>query len=259
MLQKTTFLLAMAICLPVLAEDPLATPSGFTLGVQGSAYVYREPTLGVELAGSKLGVTASYTRHERSESPFIRFDLRYADGRLKYEGSGTMEAVPDRSAELRMVFGKDYFPKGGQSLTPYVGLGYRMLRNDLRGTTTTGALGYRRTSHYTYLPLGLEMRFRPAPGWILKPTTEFDIFLGGRQESRLSDTGLGFSDASNSQEKGYGYRASLFLEKGRISFGPWLHYWKIRDSDLADIGLGWVGYEPKNWTREIGAELRYRF
>jgi hypothetical protein len=185
--------------------------------------------------------------------------MRYSDGRLKYEGSGTMDKVPDRSFEMRVAFGKDYFPTGSYSLTPFAGLGYRYLYNDMRGSSSTGALGYRRMSHYTYLPLGLNMRFQPAPGWVFAPTAEFDVFLGGRQESRLSDTGLGFSDASNGQEKGYGYRASVFIEKGPIAFGPWMHYWRIRDSDLADIGQGWVGQEPKNWTREIGAELRYRF
>lgn len=266
MIQKTISILAMVICanLPVVAEtgefvDPLATPTGFTLGVQGSDYVYREPTLGVELSGSKLGITASYTKNESREFPFIRFDVRYADGRLKYEGSGTMNDVPDKNVETRMVFGKDFFPMGGYSMTPYVGLGYRYLHNDLRGTTSTGALGYRRTSHYTYLPFGLNMRFHPASGWILAPTAEFDVFLGGRQESRLSDTGLGFSDASNGQGKGYGYRASFFIEKGHIAFGPWMHYWRIQKSDLAEIGFGVADYEPKNWTREIGAELRYRF
>lgn len=266
MIQNTFTLLALAICvsLPVAAEstesmNPLATPSGFTLGIQGSDYVYREPTLGVRLSGSKLGITASFTKNESRELPFIRFDVRYADGRLKYEGSGTRTGVPDENIEGRMVFGKDFFPKVNSSLTPYVGLGFRYLYNDLRGRTSTGALGYRRTSHYTYLPFGLNMRFDVGSGWILAPTGEFDVFLGGRQESRLSDTGLSFSDASNGQEKGYGYRASLFFEKGRIAFGPWLHYWSIQKSDLSDIGFGFVAYEPKNWTREIGAEFRYRF
>lgn len=256
----------LAICgsQPVTAENEasnplLATPSGFTVGIQGSDYVYREPSLGVNLSGLKLGITASYTKNESREFPFIQFEVRYADGRMKYEGSGIKKDVPEKTVEGRMVFGKDFFPRVNSSLTPYVGLGFRYLHSDLRGTTSTGALGYRRTSHYTYLPFGLNMRFNLSSGWILAPTGEFDVFLGGRQESVLSDTGLGYSDASNGQEKGYGYRAALFFEKGRIAFGPWLHYWSIQKSDLSDVGRGRVAYEPKNWTREIGTEFRYRF
>ena len=264
MLQKTSVVLAMVAhaSLSFAAEsgafvNPLATPSGFTLGIQGSDYVYREPDLGVKQSGSKLGVTGSYTRNESSTYPFIRFELHYADSRMKYEGTGTMNDVPEKNAAVRMLIGKDVFPRGGYSLTPYLGVGYRYLHDDLRGQSSTGALGYRRTSNYTYLPLGLSMRLLPGAGWILVPTAEFDVFLGGRQDSRLSDTGLGLPDISSSQDNGYGYRASFFLEKGRIAFGPWMHYWRIRNSDFSEGTWGW--YEPKNWTREVGAELRYRF
>jgi hypothetical protein len=258
---KTFILLGLALQVGrlVAAENgtTLATPSGFTLGIQGSDYVYREPTVGVKFSGSKLGATASYTKNESSKYPFIRLELRYADSRLKYEGSGTMNDVPDRNAEVRMLFGKDLFAKGGYSLTPYVGLGYRYLYNDPRGRSSTGAVGYRRISNYTYLPVGLNGRFLPGAGWVLAPTAEFDVFLGGRQDSRLSDTGLGLPDISSGQDNGYGYRASVLLERGRIAFGPWMHYWRVRNSDYSEGTWGW--YEPKNWTREVGAELRYHF
>jgi hypothetical protein len=41
---------------------------------------------------------------------------------------------------------------------PYAGLGFRYLYNDLRGTSSTGAIGYRRESHYFYVPLGVTLR-----------------------------------------------------------------------------------------------------
>jgi hypothetical protein len=85
------------------------------------------------------------------------------------------------------------------------------------------------------------------------------VFLGGRQVSKLSDTGIGFSDANNEQKHGRGYRAYLMFESRRWAFGPWLHYWKIKDSDIVPIGLGFSAMEPENWTREYGVELRYRF
>jgi hypothetical protein len=38
----------------------------------------------------------------------------------------------------------------------------------------------------------------------------------------------------------------------------WTHYWKIKDSDVEPIGLGFVAWEPGNSTHETGIELRYR-
>ena len=97
-------------------------------------------------------------------------------------------------------------------------------------------------SQYLYVPVGLTARFRTGERWVVAPTVEYDVFLSGRQESQLSDTGIGYSDASNTQKHGYGYRAYLMLENGHWAFGPWLHYWNIKDSDTVDIGLGKSAY-----------------
>ena len=88
-----------------------------------------------------------------------------------------------------------------------------------------------------------------------------NLFLRGKQVSKLSDTGLGYSDATNSQDSGYGARISFRVENGRFAVGPWLQYWKIDDSNLVVIRSAPLTYglEPHNWTREIGVEVRYRF
>jgi len=145
------------------------------------------------------------------------------------------------------------------ALSPYIGLGYRYLYDDLRGYTSTGAVGYRRYSHYFYAPVGMTLRMRTGDRWVIAPTLEYDVFLGGRQYSHLSETGLGYTDASNKQDSGRGYRAYLMLENGQWSFGPWMHYWNIKDSDVVSIRPDTVAMEPANWTREYGLELRYRF
>ena len=66
---------------------------------------------------------------------------------------------PDWIFETRAVVGKDYLPRSGISLSPFAGLGYRYLYNDLRGTTSTGAVGYQRYSQFLYAPVGLTSRF----------------------------------------------------------------------------------------------------
>jgi hypothetical protein len=239
------------------AINPLATRDGFEVGGQISDYKYDEPDF-AKLTGTKLGVAGAFT-HTYDGGIFARSELRLSYGELDYEGSGTMSNVPDSSAEFRMVGGGDIFLGSSVSLTPYAGLGYRYLYNDLRGETSTGALGYRRYSQYLYIPLGVTMRVAAGAGWVVAPTIEYDYFIRGRQRSMLTDTGIGFSDASNRQKHGHGARASLMIEKDQFAFGPWIHTWKIGESEPTDIGFGFVGFEPANETTEAGVEFKYRF
>jgi hypothetical protein len=150
------------------------------------------------------------------------------------------------------------------SFSPFLGLGYRYLYNDSRGYSTTGAIGYRRESNYIYAPAGLTARFHLGDRWVLAPTLEADIFVRGRQASKLSDTGLGLMDVTNEQKGGRGHRVSLMLEKDHWAIGAWTHYWHIKDSDLQCVtavvnGVCLAGLEPENYTRESGLEIRYRF
>jgi hypothetical protein len=105
----------------------------------------------------------------------------------------------------------------------------------------------------------MTIRFDLGKRWVLAPTFETDIFIRGKQKSRLSDANVGLNDVTNTQKHGGGYRASLMVEKDHLAFGAWMHYWDIKDSDVQPVGLGQSGREPANWTRESGIEFRYRF
>ena len=237
--------------------DPLLTRRGWEVGGQVATYHYEEPNF-AKLTGERGGAVGAYT-FTSPNRVYSRIDGRVSYGSLKYEGSGTQDDNRDWIAEARAVVGKDFLLGDHVALSPYIGLGYRYLYNDGRGYTSTGAVGYQRYSHYAYVPVGVTVRMKAGDQWVIAPTLEYDAFLGGKQYSRLTDAGLGYSDASNSQHDGRGYRAYLMVEKGHWSFGPWLHYWNIKDSDVVPIGLGRTAMEPANWTREYGLELRYRF
>ena len=239
------------------ADDLLQPRDGWEIGLQVSEYEYEEPNL-AKLEGPRLGATLAYT-HAPKGSSFLRFDGRVSAGLLDYEGSGTQSNVPDGIVELRVTGGKGFRTSSNASLAPYAGLGYRYLYNDNRGTSSTGASGYRRCSNYLYAPIGLTFRAQTSSKWVLATTLEYDVFLAGRQVSRLSDAGMSYSDITNDQDKGYGYRIYLMAETESWAIGPWLHYWSIEDSDTAiDInGTTWL--EPANTTLEYGLELRRRF
>jgi hypothetical protein len=236
--------------------DPLTTHPGLQIGAQVAQYRYEEPSV-AKLDGLRAGFVGAYT-FTPADRWFFRVDGRVSYGALSYQGSGSQDGVPDFIFEVRGVAGMDFRP-GGMGVSPYLGLGYRYLFNDLTGYSSTGAGGYRRYSNYLYAPVGVTLRFDASSGWVFAPTGEFDIFIQGKQKSMLSDANAGLSDVTNTQKSGYGYRVYLMFEKDRLAIGPYLHYWHIDDSDVQPIGLGMAGREPENWTREIGFELRYRF
>jgi hypothetical protein len=243
--------------------NPLSTRPGWELGVQGSHYDYLEPDF-AELQGNRIGLVAARTWTDDS-GLFGKIDYRESYGSLKYtsNGTGSKDSVPDLIFELRALAGLDWVGNSA-SLSPYLGLGYRYLYDNPRGYTTTGAIGYRRQSNYLYAPVGLTARWNMGGGWVLAPTAEADVFLYGTQVSKLSDTGLGFTDVTNHQGSGRGHRFSLMIEKDHWSFGAWTQYWHIKDSDVQCVtpvvnNSCLAGMEPENYTRESGIELRYRF
>jgi hypothetical protein len=250
----TASLVAATHCAIAQTEpaDPLFTRSGWQVGRQFSTYHYVEPNF-ARLDGERSGAVATYT-HSDSYRLFVQLEGRISYGLLRYEGSGVKQNNPDLIAEARALVGQDVAISDNLTFSPYAGLGYRHLYSDIRGYSSTNAVGYQRYSQYLYVPLGTTLRIKIRERTVFAPTVEFDVFLAGNQYSQLSDTGLGYSDASNNQYSGYGYRAYLMVETGEWSFGPWLHYWDIGISEITP-----QGFEPANWTREYGLELRLRF
>jgi hypothetical protein len=245
-------------------QNLLLTRSGWELGGQIAKYEYEEPATaifgGMKLDGPRLGAVGAYTSINPNRI-YGRIDGRVSYGNLDYESgrTGTASNIPDWIFETRVVVGRDYLVSERTALSPYIGLGFRYLFNDSQGYSSTGHVGYRRYSQYWYVPIGLTMRMRAGDQWVFAPTVEYDAFIGGKQKSMLSDVAPGAPDVHNDQDDGRGYRVYLMMESRRWAFGPWLHYWNIKDSDIAPIGGGFGLYEPANKTTEYGLELRYRF
>jgi outer membrane protein with beta-barrel domain len=265
--------LLAAITAPAVAQDaaprdPLLTRPGWEVGAQVSKYKYEEPDF-MKLDGPRIGVVGAYT-WAAPNLVYARIDGRVSYGNLDYFSAptGTVPDIPDWTGEVRLVAGRDYRVGERVALSPYIGLGYRYLYNDLRGYTTVGSTtyaGYRRYSQYWYAPIGLTTRIRMSTQWVFAPTIEYDAFIGGKQKSKLTDTGNPiYVDVNNRQDDGRGYRVYLMVEGRNWSFGPWLQYWNIKDSDVVfrgydSMGQPVGGLEPANTTKEYGLELRYRF
>lgn len=257
----------LLFAVPVLAQGQEAamTRSGHEMAVSMSGYSFDEPSV-MTIKATKIAVDYSGTHAfrpdwpHRSEGWYVRGDLRFAGGKADYDSSlsGTIHDHPDWYIETRGLVGKD-FVVGEAVLSPYVGIGYRYLFNDLRGTSSTGALGYRRESHYYSLPLGVTHRVRLSSGTELSTLVEYAPLLRGRQESMLTDANAALPNVSNLQRRGYGLRLGATLRMGRWSVGPLLSWWRIENSDSVTTATGAVFTEPRNQTREVGLRVGYHF
>ncbi|MGL4204624.1 MAG: hypothetical protein ACRCRW_00615 [Aeromonadaceae bacterium] len=241
----------------------LVTRNGQELGLTLSHYKYEEPNF-MQLEAAKLGIDYTATLMMDAEQTWsMRVDLRYANGKADYSsnGTGTADNQPDWYLDSRALFGKD-FDHSTYVLMPYLGLGYRYLFSDLRGKSSTGAQGYRRTSHYAYLPLGVVHRLGLKNGHRLESSLEFDYLLLGRQKSYMSDylEAIGYPensvDVTNQQHDGYGIRFASMYQFASWSVGPFLSYWNI---DKSEVDAATTLYEPKNNTLEYGLKGAYKF
>lgn len=244
---------------------PLATGNGGELGISVSSHAYEESgSTPLTQDGNKIGISGAFTQ-ALGGGWFWGGDASQSHGNVSYSssGSGSRGGNPDVVTEARLTLGRD-FPFARQLLAPYTGLGYRTVYTDLRGTTTTGAQGYRRSGQYTYIPLGITHRLRLGPDARFSTSLEYDLLLEGRQLSYLSDADATSNDPVNTQRQGYGLRLTGHHETAAWSFGAYLHYWNLSDSDAALRTLGGTPSAPlvtvpRNTTREAGLQLKLRF
>ena len=263
-LLKALPLTALACCLtalPALAQAAdLATKTGNELGVTASSYKYNEPG-NMSIKATKVGFDYTGTYAIDSEWPnhskgwFVRADLRYATGKGDYSSgfSGTLTDRADWYYEIRGLIGKD-FHFGDYTLSPYAGLGYRYLFNDLRGVSSTGARGYRRESNYTTLPIGVTHKIKLSNQAQLLSTVEYSYLARGRQDSTLSDAFAANQNISSTQRSGYGLRLGTMARFPAWSAGPYLNLWRVNESDRSN---GTLIFEPRNNTYEFGVKLVY--
>lgn len=243
--------------------QPILPVHSVEIGFEAFHKEYREPDVMNE-KGMMVGVGLAYTYHD---NVMFKASLLFAYGEVDYENSGTLDGIPDRHVELRGLVGYDFAVDPTFVVTPYIGLGYRFLRDDSAGMiTSTGARGYNRESNYFYTPVGIAVIKILPGGWALAAEAEFDYLWYGKQYSDLNDANPLFPDLSNEQDQGYGIRGAVRIEKkltaSSVFFEPFIRYWNISQSDDTFFSAGgtlYRGYEPKNNTTEIGAAVGLKF
>ncbi|MEN6620617.1 MAG: autotransporter outer membrane beta-barrel domain-containing protein [Smithella sp.] len=234
------------------------------IGPELSYIEYKEPDVMKE-KGFMYGIGGTYSYHNEF---MIKADAKLSYGQVDYQNSGTLDNIDDFMAEIRAVGGYDFKLTESLVLTPFIGIGYRYLRDDSSGRMTSdGSWGYLRESNYFYSPIGVSLIKDFDKSWAAGLTIEYDFFWKGKQKSYLSDVSHAYSNLENDQTSGYGLRGSFFIKKitGRVSYSvePFIVYWNIDKSDIQTItyhGTIWgYGWEPKNNSTEIGLKFNIGF
>ena len=248
---------------PKSSPTPLLPVHSFDIGLEAFYKEYKEPDVMNE-KGMMYGLGLAYTYHDKV---MFKASLLVAYGEVDYENSGKLDGIPNQHWELRGLLGYDFVIDPTFTITPYFGLGYRVLRDDSSGMiTTTGARGYNRESNYWYSPVGVSIIKILPEGWTIAAEAEFDYLWFGKQYSDLSNASPLYPDVDNQQDQGYGIRGAIRIEKkftsSSILFEPFIRYWHISQSDDSIFTAGgttYRGYEPKNNTTEIGAMVGMKF
>jgi len=181
---------------------------------------------------------------------YVQGDLKYDGGLQKTDpqtGRTTVEPLeldtPNNIINLRGVAGMELPLDVRGEVTPYVGLGRRMLTDDLPGEG-----GYKREQMYFYVPLGVQYELDSS--WRFR--AEYDLFLKGKNQS---------DDIELEQDKGSGFRfsgrwASRHVpSKPGFSVEAFFQYWSVDDSDTETVRSGGAVYsikEPENTSKMFG-------
>jgi hypothetical protein len=271
---KTGFAFVLAISLltfPKLAFSDVTTPDrqrhSFALGIETEYFEYQED--GVTIDGPLYGVYGTYTYHGENRL-MANAGLTLAYGELDYDGrtwsgSAAHANTEDALVEFRGLVGYDWRATERLVVTPFAGLGSRYWNDDIKGSG-----GYEREITYWYCPLGVQTKSPLSHNGEWGVTAEYDLFLGGRAKSHLSDAVSGYNnpEVDFNAGNGFGVRGSVWvatkIEEGfTLRVEPFLIYWNIDESDSAKLKLngttiGYV-YEPSTDTTSYGLRLSMEF
>lgn len=270
------FVAAMLISGAMVGVAPASgqTRGGFKVDAEVFDYAYRERFEG-QTAVSEHGVFGAgrlgYVETIGSGA-FLRAELLGAFGSVDYR-SDDGESLANLSQDilqLDLQVGRDFPLGGGTTLTPFVGLGARLLTDENGGRETgSGLLAYDRNVSYSYASAGAAASFRLAGRTNLILSGQYNRILNGYVRSDLSQVDVDAPNLTLDLDKGHGLEASAMLHFGvggsRLGVGPFVRHWKVGQSDTAvfidpeDPSAGIAFFEPRNRTTELGLRLSWSF
>ncbi len=257
----------------VLSDEALKTKNEITAknptllaGVTLSQYRYSEPGF-ISHAGVLIGAWMhfNYSLLNQLEAE-LRTDL--FSGHLDYDGAlcdintNQCTAYQAKTNVLILNIVQRFIFHITDELSVFLGLGDKYLYD--RGES---AAFYRRLGNYLYVPLGMtyQNKLEDQESQFVFDA-EYDFFLNGQIESKLSDLGSKYSDINHRQNQGRAYKFSIAYEKLNSSLTrPWkleIFYekWSIDQSEQVELLIdgqksGRFFTEPQNYSENVGLKL----
>lgn len=264
--------LAVVFASLCLAQPASAAPGQnvWSVGAEGFYDDYKESQGNVDDHTNYGSFTAGYTRDFGNY--FFSANGRVSYGTDNYSSdTGSSSGAPQWETEGRLRGGVTLHMNGGDTLSPYAGVGVRWFTDEGKDiVTTTGFTGYDRRITQYYIPIGAtythSLRNSLGEGWTISPNLEVDPVPYGSVSSRLGSLGPPFENVVNNQHSGFGVRSEVMLgEYTGAGFtwqaGPFVRYWYFPDSDASACGApflpaGDCGIEPKNTRIQAGLAVR---
>ncbi len=196
----------------------------------------------------------------------FKVEGKFAYGDISYDGSTSdghpvkLNNVSDYTFEIRELIGKQFSLNSEIFISPFLGLGYRNLIDELGRASY---LGYKRESNYLYFPIIIETSVNLKKDVIMNNEFEYDLFVLGLQNSYLSDFNPAYSDVKNIQDQGFGLKNNISvhvpLKNIILCTRLFVRYWHVKKSSLAYLkksgeNIEYV-WEPENNSIEFGLSL----
>jgi hypothetical protein len=251
------------------------TRPGFEVGLEVFQIGYMEFDEGdlfIRQDGRMVGLNFSYVQ-PITGSLFGRATISGAAGSVDYDplDEPVVEDVKQSQGRFEIHLGYDFMLKGGASITPFAGYGYRLHEDHAEGVSTVSGLeGFDREIEYDYLPVGVASSIPVGGRKRLNLSAQYNHLIGGQVNNRFSLLDPDLPDVALDFNGGHGLEASamLALPVGRrhaLNVGPFIRSWKIAQSDSFTIvnpddpTEAIVLFEPENRTTELGVRLSFSF
>jgi hypothetical protein len=150
-------------------------------------------------------------------------------------------------------------PVGLLQASAYLGLGYRWHHNDLRGITTLGSVGYRRTNQRVYAPLGLQVSTQ-APK-VITASFEYTPTLHGLHTTHMTDIGATQDATVTQKSQGWALQVGWQFSPG-WEFGLYHRQWNTQATaawNSTRNGITQRYFEPASQWRDAGLKLSHQF
>ncbi len=257
---------------PAVAEagTSIGTHGGFEVGGELFDYSYRERDGGATIVrddGTFGGITGTYVETIGS-GWFLKARLTLGWGSVDYssDDGSRLDGVPQDFGQLELLAGRD-FAVGAVTLTPYAGVGARVLNDNSGGRMTSdGLAGYDREVSYGYWPVGVTARLPLGKRATLTLSGQANFVTNGEAVSRFSELDPDVPDVKLDLPSGTGWEltaaVSLPVGSSRISVGPFARGWQIdrsRSAILADAEGAIELFEPKTRTVAVGLRAAFAF